>query len=44
MYEKFKNVAAIRDHLEQQHTKKLLAALGPLTEGGPAAKVYLVPE
>lgn len=44
MYEKFKSVAAIKDHLEQEHTKKLLSALGSLTDGGPTAKVYLVPE
>jgi len=44
MYEKFKSVAALSDHLKQAHTMKLLAALGTLTDGGPMAKVYAVPE
>jgi quinol monooxygenase YgiN len=44
MYERFKSVAALNDHLKQAHTMKLLAALGTLTDGGPMAKVYAVPE
>jgi quinol monooxygenase YgiN len=44
MFEKFKNLAALQDHLKQEHTTKLLQALQPLTEGELKAKVYLVPE
>jgi quinol monooxygenase YgiN len=44
MFEKFKNVAALEAHLKQDHTKKLLDSLGPLTDGEIKAKVYLVPE
>jgi quinol monooxygenase YgiN len=44
MFEKFKNVAALEAHLKQDHTKKLLDALGPLTDGEIKAKVYVVPD
>jgi quinol monooxygenase YgiN len=44
MYEKFKSVAALADHLKQEHTQKLLKSLEPLTEGEIKAKVYTVPE
>ena len=44
MYEKFKSVTALEDHLKQDHTTKLLKALGPLTDGEIKAKVYAVPE
>ena len=44
MYEKFKSVSALADHLKQAHTMKLLAALEAITEGGPMAKVYLATE
>jgi quinol monooxygenase YgiN len=44
MYEKFKSVAALADHLKQDHTTKLLQALEPLTDGESKAKVYAVPE
>jgi len=44
MYEKFKGLAALEAHLKEAHTVKLLEALGPLTDGGPKAKVYAVPE
>jgi quinol monooxygenase YgiN len=44
MFEKFKSVAALEDHLKQQYTKTLLEAVGPLTEGGLKIKVYTVPE
>jgi quinol monooxygenase YgiN len=44
MYERFKSVAALDDHLKQAHTMKLLAAIGALADGGPMAKVYQVPD
>jgi quinol monooxygenase YgiN len=44
MYEKFKSVAALEDHLKQAHTQKLLKAIEPLTDGQIQAKVYTVPE
>jgi quinol monooxygenase YgiN len=44
MYEKFKGVAALADHLKRAHTQKLLKALPPLTDGEIKAKVYAVPE
>jgi len=44
MFEKFKSIAALNEHLKQAHTQKLLKALGTLTEEGPKAKVYVVPD
>jgi quinol monooxygenase YgiN len=44
MFEKFKGVAALTDHLKQAHTQKLLKAIGPLTDGEIKAKVYSVPD
>jgi quinol monooxygenase YgiN len=44
MFEKFKNVAALEDHLRQDHTKKIFKALEALADGEIKAKVYLVPE
>jgi quinol monooxygenase YgiN len=44
MYEKFKSVSALADHLKQDHTTKLLKALETLTDGEIKAKVYAVPE
>jgi quinol monooxygenase YgiN len=43
MYEKFKSVAALEEHLKQDHTRKLLEALEPLTDGEIKAHVYTVP-
>jgi quinol monooxygenase YgiN len=43
MYEKFKSVAALEDHLKQDHTRKLLKALDELTAEQIKAKVYQVP-
>jgi len=43
MYEKFKSVAALSEHLKQAHTMKLLKSLEALADGGPKAKVYQVP-
>jgi quinol monooxygenase YgiN len=44
MFEKFKSVAAIEDHLKQKHTQTLLATVLPMTEGEPKVKVFTVPE
>jgi quinol monooxygenase YgiN len=44
MFEKFKNVAALADHLNQDHTKKIFKAMEALADGEIKAKVYLVPE
>jgi quinol monooxygenase YgiN len=44
MYEKFKSVAALADHLKQEHTQKLLKALPPLLDDEIKAKVFTVPE
>jgi quinol monooxygenase YgiN len=43
MYEKFKSVSALDDHLKQDHTKKLLKGLEALTAEEIKAKVYTVP-
>lgn len=44
MYEKFKSVAALNDHLKKDHTQKLLKSIGAITDGEIKAKVYAVPE
>jgi quinol monooxygenase YgiN len=44
MFEKFKNLEALKDHLKEEHTTKLLKALDSLIDGEIKAKVYLVPE
>jgi quinol monooxygenase YgiN len=44
MFEKFKNLAALEDHLKQEHTTRLFKAIEPLTDGEIKAKVYTVPE
>jgi quinol monooxygenase YgiN len=44
MYEKFKSVKALADHLALEHTQRLLKAVGPLTDGEIKAKVYAVPD
>ena len=43
MYEKFKSVSALDDHLKQDHTRKLLQTLESLSDGEIKAKVYVVP-
>ncbi len=43
MYEQFKSVAAIEDHLKQKHTQTLLSTVGPMADGEPKIKVMLVP-
>jgi quinol monooxygenase YgiN len=44
MFEKFKNLAALEEHLKQDHTKKLLKEIESLTDGEIKAKVYSVPK
>jgi quinol monooxygenase YgiN len=44
MYEKFKSVAALAEHLKQPHTQTVLKAVGPLTDGEPKVKVFTAPE
>ena len=44
MYEQFKSVAAVDAHLKEKHTETLLKAVGPMCEGDPKIKVWLVPE
>jgi quinol monooxygenase YgiN len=44
VYEKFKGVAALDDHLKQGHTVKLLKALEPILDGEIKSKVYVVPQ
>jgi quinol monooxygenase YgiN len=43
VYEKFKSVAALDEHLKQAHTVKLLKALEPILDGEIKSKVYTVP-
>jgi quinol monooxygenase YgiN len=44
MFEKFKSVAALQEHLKQEHTEKIFKAMESLADGEIKAKVYLVPE
>jgi quinol monooxygenase YgiN len=44
VYEKFKGVAALDEHLKQAHTVKLLKALESILDGEIRSKVYVVPE
>jgi quinol monooxygenase YgiN len=44
MFEKFKSVAALEEHVKQEHVAKLFKALESLTDGEIKAKVYVVPE
>lgn len=44
MYEKFRSVPALEDHLRQKHTQTLLSTVIPMCEGDPQIKVYRVPE
>ncbi len=43
VYEKFKGVASLDNHLKQAHTVKLLKALEPILDGEIKSGVYLVP-
>lgn len=44
MFEKFKSVAAIEEHIKAKHTETLLKTVLPMTEGDPKVKVYTTPE
>ena len=44
MFEKFRGVPALEDHLKQKHTQTLLSTVIPMCEGDPQIKVYTVPE
>jgi quinol monooxygenase YgiN len=44
LFEKWKDVAALAAHLKAEHTQELFKAMGPLRDGQPKVKVYLVPE
>jgi quinol monooxygenase YgiN len=44
VYEKFKSVAALDDHLKQGHTVKLLKALEAILDGEIRSRVYVIPE
>jgi quinol monooxygenase YgiN len=44
MYEQFKSLDAVRDHLKAKHTGDLFKAITPLLDGELKVKVLLVPE
>ena len=44
MYEKFKSVAAIDEHIKAKYTQALLTTAAAVTDGDPKIKVYTVPE
>jgi quinol monooxygenase YgiN len=44
MYEQFKSIAALEEHLKAKHTETLLKTVVPMCEGDPKIKVLLVPE
>jgi quinol monooxygenase YgiN len=44
MYEQFKSLDAVRDHLKAKHTGELFKAITPLLDGELKVKVLLVPE
>ncbi len=44
MYEKFRGLPALEDHLKQKHTQTLLSTVIPMCEGDLSVKVYAVPE
>ena len=44
MYEQFKSIAALEEHLKSKHTETLLKTVVPMCEGDPKIKVLLVPE
>ena len=43
MYEQFKSLAAIAEHIKMKHTETLLKTIGPMTEGDPKIKVFVIP-
>ncbi len=44
MYEQFKGIAGIQEHMKQKHTETLLSTVVPMCEGEPKIKVLLIPE
>ena len=44
MYEKFRSVAAIEDHIRRKHTETLLKTVLPMCDGDPQVRVFTVPE
>ncbi|MFO0825757.1 MAG: putative quinol monooxygenase [Gemmataceae bacterium] len=44
MYEQFKSIAAIEEHLKLKHTETLLKTLGTITDGEPKLRILTVPE
>ncbi len=44
MFEKFRGIPALEDHLKQKHTQALLSTVIPMCDGDPQIKVYNVPE
>ncbi len=44
MYEQFKSLDAIREHVKAKHTGELFEKITPLFDGEPKVKVLLVPE
>ena len=44
MYEQFKSLDAIREHVKAKHTATLFEKITPLFDGAPKVKVLLVPE
>lgn len=44
MYEQFKSLEAIQEHVKAKHTSELFKQITPLFDGEPKVKVLLVPE
>jgi len=44
MYEQFKSVDALAEHMKQKHTETLLKTLGTLADGEPKLKILTVQE
>ncbi len=43
LYEKWKNLDGLRDHLKQAHTEKLLKQFPEWLDGAPSIKIYTAP-
>ena len=43
VYEQFKSLAALAEHINAKHAEKFRATIAPLVEGTPKLKVYLTP-
>lgn len=44
VYEQYKSVAALEEHVKQDYAKTLLKTIRPLQDGMPKPKVFLLPE